>query len=101
MLFRSIAMETFVRAAATVGAVVPVVVIASAAGALVIWRSATGTVVVILEVALRLRFGTGRRDGCWHGGLSSHAMETAYSGLMFGMLSVLHCGRINSPVAVG
>lgn len=96
----AVADEALARAAATVGTVVPVIVVAAATGALIGGRSAAGTVVVVFEVTPRLRLGSGRRDGCWHDGLSSHAMETAYSGLMFGIASVFHCGRINSPLEV-
>src|SRR3981189_712048 len=74
----AVATETLVGAAAAVGAIVPVVVFASAAGALVSWRTAAGAVVVVFESTLSFLVGFVWSDGGRHrGALSKHALWTS------------------------
>jgi hypothetical protein len=61
-------METFVGASMTVGAVVPVVAVTTAAGALVGGRTTARAVVVIFEAALALLVGFVRCDCGRHKG---------------------------------
>ena len=86
----AVAAEAFARALVTVGAFIPIVVVAPAAGTLVGWRTAPRPIVVIFYAATLFPFSVDRRDGRWHCGLSSHALGTAYSGFVSRVMSGTH-----------
>jgi hypothetical protein len=86
----AIAVETFVRAAAAVGALVPVFSVSASAGSLVGWRTATRTVVVVFEATLAVQIGLIWRDSGRHGVHSrERALWTDYSGFVSGVLSTV------------
>jgi hypothetical protein len=69
-------MEALVGAAMASGTVVPVVIVAAAAGALVSWRTPTRAIVVIFYTAFPILLGLVGRNDRWHeGGLLAHSVE--------------------------
>ena len=61
------AAKILARASTALGAIIPVVVVAATAGALVCRRTPTVTAIVIFNAALLFAFSIKRRDGRWHG----------------------------------
>jgi hypothetical protein len=82
----AIAMKTFVGATAAIGAIVPVIAVAAAAGTLVGWRTPAGAVVVVFEATAPFLFGfIGRNGGRHDGSLRKHGLGTDYSGFVSGV----------------
>src|ERR1700745_2774795 len=68
-------MKAFVGAAAASGMLVPVVVVATAAGAFVGGRTSAGAVIVVFYTAFSVGLNLVGRDGRWHGNeLSEHTL---------------------------